>query len=120
MDAEIISVIVVSILGFWLGWYLRGIIFMAAISENPEKLIKILEELKKINKNEAVGVKPTAVEVEPERVGLTWYAYAKENGQFLGQGTTLEDALKSASLRFPDKTFWCETLKSNLTKHVDD
>lgn len=113
---EIIGYLVVVFFAFWLGWRVRGAIMLAAMSDNPEKIIKMLEEIKQINKAEQVGVKPNSVEVEPERVGATWYAYAKDTGQFLGQGSTLEDALKSASLRFPNKTFWCETLESNLTK----
>jgi len=113
---DVIGYLVVVFFAFWLGWKLRGTIMMAAMSDDPEKIIKMLEEIKAINKNEKISVSPNSIEVEPEHVGATWYAYAKETGQFLGQGSTLEDALKSASLRFPNKTFWCETLESNLTK----
>lgn len=113
---DIIGYLVVVFFAFWLGWKIRGVIMLAAMSEHPEKIIKMLEEIKTINKNETVPVGPNSVEVEPAHVGATWYAYAKETGQFLAQGATLEEALKSASLRFPNKTFWCETLKSNLTK----
>lgn len=119
MIEEIIVNIVIISFAFWAGWKIRGIVMMAAMSDNPEKIIKILEEVKKINNNEKVGVKPNAVEVRPELVSNVWYAYAKDNGQFLGQGPTLEEALKTASLRFPNKTFWCETLESNLTKTID-
>lgn len=117
MEMAILDLVLIFF-AFWAGWRIRGVVMLAALSENPEKVIKLLEEIKRINKNEDVGVKPNAVEVEPELVGQHWYAYSKETGQFLGQGPTLEEALKSASLRFPDKTFWCETLKSNLTKET--
>lgn len=116
MELEVISYIVIAVFAFWFGWHARGLIFMAAISDNPEKIIKLLEEIKKINKTESASGDTTKVEVLPECVNNYWYAYAKETGQFLGQGPTLEDAVREASLRFPNKTFWCETEKSNLAK----
>jgi hypothetical protein len=36
------------------------------------------------------------------------YAYAKDTKQFLGQGNTIEEAVKSAQARYPAKTFWWE------------
>jgi hypothetical protein len=112
MDS-IILYLVIAFVAFVMGWKLRGLLMIAAMSDDPEKIINMLKEVKKINESEASDVK---VEVEPEKVNGHWYAYAKETGQFLAQGSTLEEALKIASIRFPNKTFWCETLRSNLTK----
>lgn len=119
MIEDIIVNIVVISFAFYAGWKIRGVIMMAAMSDNPERVIKLLKEVEKLNQAEQTGKKPDDVEVEPEKVGPLWYAYAKENGQFLAQGPTLEEALRIASIRFPNKTFWCETLASNLTKPVD-
>lgn len=117
---ELLTYIVVFAVGFYIAWHIRGIVFMANIAERPEKVIKMLEEIKRINEQEAKGTYKAGIEVEPEKVGPVWYAYAKENGQFLAQGPTLEEAMRLASIRFPNKEFWCNTLASNLTKPVDD
>ena len=52
--------------------------------------------------------KLTGIEIKPEQVGNTWYAYAADDSQYLGQGPTLEDALKMVADRFPNKKFWCK------------
>jgi hypothetical protein len=121
MMEDIIVYIVIISFAFWAGWKVRGLIMLAAMSENPEKIIKMLKEVEKINNGEikeSAGAGNIKVEVEPEKVGAVWYAYAKETGQFLAQGPTLEDAIRLASIRFPNKTFWCETAESNLTKQA--
>ena len=115
---DLIIYLVLIFFAFWLGWKLRGVLMMYAMSEEPERVIKMLKEVQDINKQQDKPVR-TSIEVEPEQVSGYWYAYAKETGQFLGQGPTLEDALKVASVRFPNKTFWCETLATNLTKSID-
>jgi hypothetical protein len=118
MIEEVIVYIAIISFAFWAGWKMRGIIMLAAMSDNPDKIIKMLEEVKKINKAEVTNGE-VKVEVAPEKVNGYWYAYAKETGQFLAQAPTLEEAIKLASIRFPNKTFWCETLASNLTKSID-
>lgn len=115
---DIIVQVIVIFFAFYCGWKIRGVVMLANLSSNPERTIKLLEGIKKINDEEELQKPSGKVEVTPEQVGAVWYAYAKENGQFLGQGTTLEEALKMASLRFPNKVFWCDTSKSNLTKQA--
>jgi hypothetical protein len=34
-----------------------------------------------------------------------FYLYAKDNGEFLGQGNSIEDALEAVRQRFPGKNF---------------
>lgn len=116
---DLISYAVFGLVCAWVGYHVKAILFRLTISEDPDKIIKILEDIKRIN-NETGSETTTGtkVEVEPEHVNSVWYAYSKETGQFLAQGPTLEEALRLASLRFPNKTFWCETLESNLTKQA--
>ena len=113
---DYIIYIVLGAVAFWLGWHARAMVFMANLSIDPERTIKMLEKIKEINAAESqeqldgiVSTQLNAVEVEPENVKGVWYAYAKENGQFLGQGSSLEEALTQAANRFPDKKFWCKT-----------
>jgi N-acyl-D-aspartate/D-glutamate deacylase len=100
--------IVVAVVACWIGWHARGILFLVNISENPDRVIKMLEQIKRINEEEGVEMPNSVIEVLPEFVGAVCYAYAKEDGQFLGQGTTLDEALQMASARFPNKKFWCK------------
>jgi hypothetical protein len=110
---EFIIYIVIGLVGVIAGWQARGMLFRAIISEEPERIMATLQKIKEINDREksnpgADQIK-SGVEVEPECVNSTWYAYAKETGQFLGQGSTLEAALTMAATRFPTKTFWCSS-----------
>lgn len=115
---EVLIYLIFGVIGLVIGYHIRGVIFLAAIAEHPDKIIQMLEDIKKLNAEETSKAVPSGTEVEPECVNNYWYAYDKVTGQFLGQGSTLEDALSSASVRFPDKVFWCETLKSNLAKQA--
>ncbi len=117
---EFLSYIVVFIIAMYIGWHLRGVVFLANLSENPDRVIKMLERIKQINAEEAAGnvMADGGVEVTAEHVQGYWYAYSKENGQFLGQGPTFEAALKSACERFPGKKFWCNN-QNNLTNQLD-
>lgn len=100
--------IVVAVVAFWLGWHARGIIFLANISENPERVIAMLERIKQLNADEDQSPAMDSIEVRIEQVGKMVYAYAKDTDNFLGQGSTLEEALSAAADRFPDKKFWCD------------
>lgn len=117
---ELLDIIIVSgviaMIGAWAGWHARGIVMMAMFSEHPEHIIEILQKIKKINDEENVTakvVKAIGVEVEPELVNGVWYAYSKDSNQFVGQGTTIEEALEQAKQRFPGKSFWCNRPKED-------
>jgi len=115
---DYIIYIVLGVVAFWLGWHARAIVFMANLSIDPDRTIKMLEKIREINAakteeelDSIVSNQMNAVEVEPEQVKGVWYAYAKTTGQFLGQGSSLEEALTQAANRFPDKKFWCKTIE---------
>jgi hypothetical protein len=113
---DYIIYIVLGVVAFWLGWHARAIVFMANLSIDPDRTIKMLEKIREINEakteeelDSIVSTQLNDVEVEPEQVKGVWYAYAKTSGQFLGQGSSLEEALTQAANRFPEKKFWCKT-----------
>lgn len=116
LDIFIICAVMIGI-GFWFGWHFRGITMMAMFSDDPQKVIDILERIKKINEEERLSaklLKAVGTEVEPELVNGQWYAYTKDTNQFVGQGSTIQEALDQAKTRFPGKTFWCnDPEKSN-------
>jgi len=107
---DFITLIVVAVIAMWIGWHVRGIVILANLADDPDRIIGMLKKIKEINEEEAKeakGVLP-GVEIKPEQVGNTWYAYAADSNQFLGQGSTLDEALKMVADRFPDKKFWCK------------
>lgn len=108
---DIIAYLVIAVVAFWIGYHIRGVIVLANLAANPEKMIKMLEQIKKINQAEHEGLPTDAVEVEAEVVNNVVYAYDKSTGQFLAQSTDLVDALTIAAKRFPGKSFWHPDVK---------
>jgi hypothetical protein len=100
----------VAVIAAWIGWHLRGVALLIKLSRDPRATIDLLEQLKAINDQEdaAEPVKGKAnwIEVKAEQVGQMVYAYAADSNQFLGQGSTIEEAVKSAQARYPAKVFW--------------
>ena len=107
---DFITLIVVAVIAMWIGWHLRGIVILANLAEDPDRVIGMLEKIKEINEEEAKESKGLlkGIEIKPEQVGNMWYAYSADNNQFLGQGPTLDEALKMVADRFPNKKFWCK------------
>jgi hypothetical protein len=110
---EFVAYLVVAIIAAYVGWFARGVAILSNLARDPDHVIKMLQQIKKINEQEELGNTQAdgGVEVESEQVGNVWYAYEKETGQFLAQGISLEDAVKSAADRFPEKTFWYKNPK---------
>lgn len=108
---------------FYLGWIARGATLLAGMSDNPEKFIKLLEDIKKINTAEAAGIteedavalaKSTKVRVD--MVQDVVYLYRLEDNEFISQGSSIEDAMAQGQKRFPGKTFWLE--KQNISSQT--
>ena len=92
---------------FYAGWHLRGIAMIAKLSMDPDSVIKMLEQVKRINEAEARGeTHIDGTEIRAEHVNGSVYAYDVDDGTVLAQGPTLEEALKAASARFPNQKFW--------------
>lgn len=115
---------IVAAVAFWLGWHVRGIVITINISRNPDTAIKMLEQIKKINAAEtvdelnAIERDVTDNEMTIEKAGNTLYAYSKESGQFLAQGTSLEDICSAIQKRFPGKTYFGVLPKDDSTKEL--
>ncbi len=105
---EFLSYVVVFIIAMYIGWHLRGIVMLANLSENPDRVIKMLEKIKEINQEEASSgkSKTDGTELKIERVGNMLYAFTKDNDEFIAQGTDLKTLLDVAQKRFPNKVFF--------------
>ena len=123
------ELLIAAIVGYMVGYWIRGIIVLYNLSRNPEAVIKMLEQLKRIN--EAEGQEdldatlskikqavPDGTELFIEQVNGQFYAYNKENNRFVAQGSTLDELLETAHKRFPDSKFFGTVEEDNSTKQV--
>lgn len=116
---EVFGYIIVAVVAMWLGWHARGVVFMAIISEEPERMIDILKQIKNINEKEQRGeVVTEGTELFIERVNNHLYAYVKDTNQFVAQGPDLKSLLDEAHKRFPTRKFFGEIAKDNPAKEL--
>lgn len=81
-------------------------IVMRNVSDNPRKMIEILEKIDKLNQLEETKEQrkennETDIKTEIHH-GVT-YLFDKDTDEFLAQGATFADALDIASKRFPNR-----------------
>lgn len=91
------------VFGYIAGWLGHAKGMLARLLEDPDSMIKILDEYKKNMPSAQTDSSVREVEVEQEK-GM-FLLYAKDNGQFLAQGPTLDAALEAARNRFPGQEF---------------
>lgn len=110
MDNSTLLYLLGLVFAFWLGNRFARAKFLYNISENPERTIETLKKIQELNRQERLadesGAPAEAILVQKEEQQGLVYLFNKETDQFLGQGKTIEDALKQASSRFPNKIFW--------------
>lgn len=116
--SDLLIYLVVAVIAFIVGWRARGVILMAALSEDPEKFMEILKQIKKINEAEQRSIPSAATELAIERVNDHLYAYVKETNQFIAQGPDLKSLLAEAHKRFPGKVFFGEIDKDSPAKEL--
>jgi len=116
---ELITYVVIASVAAWVGWHVRGFILLANLAKDPDRIIKILEEVKKINDAEARGeinvevADIDAVEVVTEQVNDLVYAYNKTTGEFLAQAQNLHQVMMLVAARYPGKKFWHQDIKQS-------
>ena len=89
----------------WVGWHLRGIMLIRNILRDPDRMIKLIEEVKRIEASEDPKEEKGARRIRVEKHGEELYLFAEDNDEFLAQGPTLEVALERIEKRFPDDAF---------------
>lgn len=96
---------------FACGWIANHFMLKYNITENPEKMRELIEEIKKIkdeNDKQKFRDKDPDVLIRIEHYGTLTYLFDKSSDQFLGQGLTVEEALEKAEKRFPTTKFLIE------------
>lgn len=101
---EYLVTLIMILIAFWLGWRVRTAILMYHLSEDPDKMIGILNKIKAINakadNNDSEDVK-TAGAVKIEHHHGHVYLFESETDKFLAQGETIADAIAMMDKRFP-------------------
>ena len=117
---ELLTLFIVAFVFYYIGWFMRGIHVIKLLARDPERIIKMLEEIKKINAEEEheSSTNLEGTELAIERHGNMLYAFAKENDQFIAQGTDLNVLLEEAKKRFPDRKFFGVIDKDNPAKEL--
>lgn len=88
--------IITTILIFWAGWSLRGLVLMHKLSQRPQYFRRLLDELEKV-RNQEDTPDPAAKSIE--WVDVEWhqgqaYLWRQRDRKFLGQGPDLDTAIE--------------------------
>jgi hypothetical protein len=97
--------LICGIVGFVLGWLMHAKVLADRLLEDPDSMIKALQDYKEEEQLNARSTSANVRELEVEQKDGVFYLYAKDNGQFLSQASTLDDALELVYERFPNQEF---------------
>jgi hypothetical protein len=97
--------IIFFFVGFLCGWFWHARTMLKRILQNPQEMITLLEKYKVENDKVQTTVGDSIRPVKVEKHGEQFYLYADDNGEFLAQGSSMEEALDIIAKRFPDQNF---------------
>ena len=106
---DILLIFLIFVVGYAAGWFRASKHMLDRMLEKPDTVMELLKKYK-VAKEETDAeddkITSTSVrEIEVHNEKGAFYLYAKDNGEFLGQGTTLDQALEVVKQRFPGKNF---------------
>ena len=109
---DIFIVFLIFVFGYAAGWFRASKHMLERMLEKPELMMQLLKKYKEAKEEETDDAPnfSDVREIEVQKENGAFYLYAKDNGEFLGQGTTLDQALEVVADRFPGQ---------NFTGHVD-
>lgn len=94
---------VAFIVGTIYGEFRQSMKFIKRVSTDPQHMIDLLTKLKvelaRIKEAEEVGAPEDAIELRIEQHNGVYYCYRKDNEQFMGQDTDLEQLIKAINDR---------------------
>ena len=111
---EYLPYIITAVIFYNIGNHIATYRIMQNLIKNPDDMIDLINKLKLINNEiETHDMPEDAIPLEIEKVNGYIYAYSKTTGEFLAQAHDIEQAVRIARQRFPDKTFWHPELKKD-------
>jgi hypothetical protein len=102
---DILYIALIFLAGYFIGWFRASKSMLDRMLAKPESMIELLEKYKVAKQEEETKVEDSVREIEVHNEKGAFYLYAKDNGEFLGQGSSIEDALEAVRKRFPGKNF---------------
>ena len=103
---DILTVATFFVGGAIIGAFYVYKVVMHNVSENPRKMIEILEKIDRLNAKEQQTNQQDSDSLNDIKTevhhGIT-YLFDKDTDEFLAQGTSYDDALQIASKRFPNR-----------------
>jgi hypothetical protein len=103
---DIFLIFLIFVFGYMAGWFRASKHMLDRMLEKPETMVELLKKYQTAKEAENDTETLTDVrEIEVQNEKGSFYLYAKDNGEFLGQGTTLDQALEVVRQRFPDQNF---------------
>ena len=103
---DIFLIFLIFVFGYMAGWFRASKHILDRMLEKPETMVELLKKYqtaKEANNDTETLTDVREIEVQNEKG--SFYLYAKDNGEFLGQGTTLDQALEVVRQRFPGQNF---------------
>jgi len=100
----VIVCFICTYVGFYLGVARTKQELAQNIVDDPDRIIAIINELKQLNED----VTDVGTEVYVEQHNDRFFVYNKTNSLYLGQGLSVDDAMKTVTNRFPDQVFFYE------------
>jgi len=105
---DILLIFLIFVVGYAAGWFRASKYMLDRMLEKPDAVMELLKKYKAAKDEvdaEDVGTALVVREIEIQKENSAFYLYAKDNGEFLGQGTTLDQALEVVKQRFPEQNF---------------
>jgi hypothetical protein len=104
---EYIPYVVVAVIAYHVGKHWAMWTFSQNLSQDPDRMIAILNKIKEINAEvEDNGMPEDAIPLKMEQVGDQVFAYNQITGEFLAQAQSAYQAALLAISRYPGKKFW--------------
>ena len=111
---EYIPYVFVAIAAFTVGKHWALWTFSQNLSNDPDRMIAILNKIKEINAEvDENGMPEDAIPLKIEQVGEQVFAYNQITGEFLAQAQSVYQAALLATARYPGKKFWHPSLEQD-------
>ena len=103
---DMLSTLLIFLSGFIVGWFYHARSMLTRITQDPDKIIALLEKYKLAKiEMEQDELSTDTTELRVEKIGDQFYLFTKDTNEFLAQGLSLDDALESIKQRYPDRNF---------------
>lgn len=99
---DIFLVFLVFVFGYAAGWFRASKNMLEKMLDKPDIVMALLKKYQAENSTVVVS---SVRQIEVKKENGAFYLYAQDDGEFLGQGTTLEQALEIVKQRFPGQNF---------------